>query len=325
MNITRIMSGLGLGVLIGLGASNAAVAAYPAKPIHIVVPVTPGGTSDFFARLLAQRLGTRVEVPVVVENRPGAGGITGSVLVRRAPADGYTLLLASGGTHSINPNVYKDLPYDPIKDFEPVIRIATTANILVVNKDLPVNSVGELVKYGKDNPGKLAFASSGTGSSLHLTGELFKHLSGGDMLHVPYKGSAPAVTDLLGGQVSMMFDNMPSSLPQVQAGALKALAVTSSSRSASLPDVPTVEESGLAGFDLTTWFGLLAPAGTPADVVDFLSRHLSEILEEADVRRQFLDRGADVEANTPAQFASYMNEQLRKWKAVADIANVSME
>jgi len=309
----------------GLAGTAGAQPAYPSKPVRIVVPVTPGGTSDFFARLLAQRLTGRIGATVLVENRPGAGGITGSVYVQRADPDGYTLLLASGGTHSINPNVYRHLPYDPIGDFEPVIRIATTPNILVVNKDLPANSVGELVAYARQHPKSLSFASSGTGTSVQLAGEMFKHLSGTDMVHVPYKGSAPAVTDLIGGQVTMMFDNMPSSLPQVQAGAIKALAVTSAARSPAVPDVPTMAEAGLPGFEMTTWFGLLAPAGTPADVVALLNRNLAEILADPDVKRQFLEVGAEAAGNTPGQFKAYLAEQLQKWKAVAAVAKVSIE
>lgn len=325
MTIKKMLAAVGLGVLVSSSVALAAEPAYPSKPISIIVPVTPGGTSDFFARLIAQRLSDRIKGTVIVENRPGAGGITGSVMASKAPADGYTLLLASGGTHSINPNVYKSLPYDPIKDFEPVIRIATTANILVVNKNLPVKSVAELVQYGKDNPQSLAFASSGTGSSLHLTGELFKHLTKLDLLHVPYKGSAPAVTDLIGGQVSMMFDNLPSSLPHVQSGTLKALAVTSSDRSALLPEVPTVAESGFPTFDVTTWFGLLAPAGTPDDIVGFLGEHLQEVLKDPDVKKQIMARGAEVEINTPQEFEAYMNKQLQAWKDIVKISNVTLD
>ena len=325
MKIRNIWAGVAIGVLATTAVPALAQDDFPNKPIHIIVPVTPGGTSDFLARLVAQRLGTKVDVPVVVENRPGAGGITASVYATRQPADGYSLFLASGGTHSINPVVYKKLPYDALKDFEPVVRVATTANVLVANKDLPANTVSELIEYGKQNPQKLAFASSGTGTSLHLTGELFKHLAGIDMLHVPYKGSAPAVTDVIGGQVSVMFDNIPSSMPHVQSGTLKAIAVSSAERSKSLPDVPTVQEAGIGDFDLTTWFGLLAPAGTPPEVVNTLNKHLVEVLNEPDVIKQFADRGAEVGANSPEEFRRYMEDQLATWKRIAEISNVQVD
>lgn len=325
MKIKNILASVAMGVMAATAGPTLASDAFPSKPISIIVPVTPGGTSDFLARLVAQRLGEKVDVPVVVENRPGAGGITASVYASRAAADGYTLFLASGGTHSINPSVYKKLPYDAIKDFEPVVRVATTANVLVANKDLPFSTVGELIEYGKQNPETLTFASSGTGTSLHLTGELFKHLADIDMLHVPYKGSAPAVTDVIGGQVHVMFDNIPSSMPHVQSGTLKAIAVSSAERSKSLPDVPTVQEAGIGDFDLTTWFGLLAPAGTPSDVVNTLNTHLVEVLNEPDVVKQLADRGAEVGANSPEEFRRYMEEQLATWKRIAEISNVQVD
>lgn len=325
MKIRNILAGLAMGMVAATAGPVLAKDTFPNKPISIIVPVTPGGTSDFLARLVAQRLSAKVGVPVVVENRAGAGGITGSVYASQAAPDGYTLFLASGGTHSINPSVYKKLPYDAIKDFEPVIRIATTANVLVTNKKLPVSTVAELIEYGKQNPKTLTFASSGTGSSLHLTGEMFKHLAGIDMLHVPYKGSAPAVTDLIGGQVHMMFDNIPSSMPHVRSGTLKAIAVSSSKRSPYLPDVPTIQEAGIGDFDLATWFGLLAPAGTPKDVVNLLNKHLVEVLNEPDVIKQFADRGAEVGANSPDDFGLYMRDQLATWKRIAEIANVQVE
>src|SRR5438034_5972010 len=237
--------------------------AYPTKPVRLVVPFPAGGTTDLLARAAAQKLSEAWGQQVIVDNRPGAAGNIGAELVAKAAPDGYTLLMGTVGTHAINASLYAKMPYDHVKDFAPVILVAGVPNVLVVNPSLPVHSVQELIAYAKANPGKLNFASSGSGTSIHLSGELFKVMTGVQMTHVPYKGSAPALQDLLGGQVQLMFDNLPPSLPQIKAGRLRALAVTSATRAPALPDVPTVAEAGLPGFEASSWFGVLAPAGTP--------------------------------------------------------------
>jgi tripartite-type tricarboxylate transporter receptor subunit TctC len=231
------------------------------------VPFPAGGTTDILARAAAQKLSEAWGQQVIVDNRPGAGGNIGAELVAKAAPDGYTLLMGTVGTHAINSSLYAKMPYDHVKDFAPVILVAGVPNVLVVNPDLPIKTVAELIAYAKANPGKLNFASSGSGTSIHLSGELFKVMAGVQMTHVPYKGSAPALTDLIGGQVQLMFDNLPSSLPQIKGGKLRAVAVTSATRAAALPDVPTVAESGLPGFEASSWFGILAPAGTSKEII----------------------------------------------------------
>src|SRR5437660_7664528 len=234
-------------------------AAYPTKPVRLVVPYPPGGTTDLLARAAAQKLSEAWGQQVIVANRPGAAGNIGAELVARSAPDGYTLLMGTVGTHAINASLYAKMPYDHVKDFAPVILVAGVPNVLVVNPQLPVNTVPGLVAYAKANPGKLNFASSGSGTSIHLSGELFKTMTGVQMTHVPYKGSAPALTDLIGGQVQLMFDNLPSALPQIKGGKLRAIAVTSTKRAPALPDIPTMAESGLPGFEASSWFGVLAP------------------------------------------------------------------
>src|SRR4030095_4088305 len=252
-----------LGIVLALVASLACAQTYPTKPIRLVVPFPPGGATDILARAVAQKLTETWGQSVVVDNRPGAGGNIGTELVAKAAPDGYTLEMGTVGTHAINASLYAKIPFDHVKDIAAVILVAGVPNVLVVNPSVPVNSVQELIAYTKANPGKLNFASSGAGTSIHLSGELFKVMAGVKMTHVPYKGSAPALQDLLGGQVQLMFDNLPPSLPQIKAGKLRALAVTSLARAPALPDVPTLSESGLPGFDASSWFGILAPAGTP--------------------------------------------------------------
>ncbi|HEY9280100.1 MAG TPA: tripartite tricarboxylate transporter substrate binding protein [Eoetvoesiella sp.] len=316
-----------LGVAVAITANTYAYGAdkYPSQPIKIVVPVPAGGTSDFFARLIAHRLQQQLDVSVIVENRAGAGGSIGSAAVARAEPDGHTLLLASGGTHSINPNVYSKLPYDAIKDFTPIIRLAIVPNMLVVPKDLPVDSVKGLLDYIKSQPNPVSFGSSGVGTSIQLTGELFKQVTQTDMTHVPYKGSAPAMTDLIGGRLTLIFDNMPSALPQVQGGKIKALAVTSAKRSPAAPEIPTMEEEGFKGFEVTTWFGILAPAGTPERVVEMLNKNIAKILQNSTIQEQFIKAGAEVAGNDPKAFKTYMEEQLDKWHKIAEAANVTID
>ncbi len=283
-------------MLVGIAAwglplfAAAQAPAYPTKPIRLVVPFPPGGATDILAREVAKHLTEAWGQSVVVDNRPGAGGNIGSELVAKAAPDGYTLEMGTVGTHAINASLYSKMPYDHVKDFVPVILVAGVPNVLEVNPSVPVNSVQELIAYAKANPGKLNFASSGAGTSIHLSGELFKVMAGVQMTHVPYKGSAPALQDLLGGQVQLMFDNLPPSLPQIKAGKLRALAVTSTTRAPALPDVPTVAEAGLPGFEASSWFGVLAPAGTPPAIVAKLNAEIAKWLTSPEAKEKLAAR-----------------------------------
>jgi tripartite-type tricarboxylate transporter receptor subunit TctC len=303
-------------VLCAAFATGASAQGFPTKPIRIVVPFPAGGTTDVLARAAAQKLTETLGQPAVVDNRPGAGGNIGAELVAKSAPDGYTLLMGTVGTHAINPGLYPKLPYDHVKDFAPVILVAGVPNVLVVNPSLPVNSVQELVAYAKANPGKLNFASSGNGTSIHLSAELFKLMAGVQMTHVPYKGSAPALQELVGGQVQLMFDNLPSSLALIKAGKLKALAVTSKERAPALPDVPTIAESGLPGYDASSWFGLLAPAGTPPPAIARLNGEIAKWLATPEAREKLLAQGANAAGGTPEDFARFIAAETAKWQKV---------
>jgi tripartite-type tricarboxylate transporter receptor subunit TctC len=298
---------------------------YPAKPVRLVVPFPAGGTTDILARAVAQKLSEAWGQQVIVDNRPGAGGNIGSDLVAKSKPDGYTLLMGTVGTHAINPSLYKNMPYDHVKDFVPVILVAGVPNVLVVNPSLPVHSVPELIAYAKANPGKLNFASSGNGTSIHLSGELFKAMTGVEMTHVPYKGSAPALTDLIGGQVQLMFDNLPSSLPFIKAGKLRALAVTSGARAAALPDLPTLAESGLPGFEASSWFGVLAPAGTPRDIVAKLDGTIASWLASPEAKEKLLAQGAIAAGGTPDDFARHIAAETSKWAKVVKASGAHID
>ena len=313
----RFVSRMAAGALLAAFAMMShAQAPYPTKPIRIVVPFPAGGTTDILARAVAQKLTETMGQTVVVDNRPGAGGNIGAELVAKSPPDGYTLLMGTVGTHAINASLYAKMPYDHVKDFAPVILVAGVPNVLVVNPSVPANNVQELIAYIKANPGKVNFASSGSGTSIHLAGELFKTMAGVSMTHVPYKGSAPAVTDLLGGQVQLMFDNLPSALPHIKAGKLRALAVTSTQRASALPDVPTVAEAGLPGFDATSWFGLLAPAGTPKDVVAKLNAEVAKWLASPEAREKLASQGAIAAGQSPEDFTRHIAAETAKWQKV---------
>lgn len=288
---------------------------YPSKPIRIVVPYPPGGFNDTLARTLGQKLTEAWKQPVIVDNRPGGGTTIGTGLAARAPADGHTLLIVSFA-FAVNPSLYRELPYDSVKDFTPVILAAGTPNLLVANPALPVKSVQDLIGLAKSRPGGLNYASAGSGSSNHLSMELFSSLAGVDLVHVPYKGSVPAVTDLIGGQVDVMFDNVPNVIQHVKAGKLRALAVSSKGRSAFLPDVPTVAESGVPGFDVSVWFGVVAPAGTPVPVVAKLNVEFNRILGLPDVAQLFHAQGVAPRGGGTREFAAFLDQQTIQWAKV---------
>ena len=290
-------------------------AAYPTKPVRIVVPFPAGGTTDIIARATAQKLSEAWGHQVIVDNRPGAAGNIGAELVAKSAPDGYTLLMGTVGTHAINASLYAKMPYDHVKDFAPVILVAGVPNVLVVNPEVPVKTVPELIAYVKTNPGKLNFASSGSGTSIHLSGELFKTMTGVQMTHVPYKGSAPALTDLMGGQVQLMFGNLPSSLAFIKAGKLRALAVTSTTRAAALPDVPTVADF-VPGFEASSWFGLLAPAGTPPAVIAKINGEVAKWLATPEAREKLTAQGANIAGGTPEDFAKHIQAETAKWAKV---------
>jgi tripartite-type tricarboxylate transporter receptor subunit TctC len=298
---------------------------YPAKPVRLVVPFPAGGTTDILARAAAQRLSETLGQQVIVDNRPGAGGNIGSELVARAAPDGYTLLMGTVGTHAINVSLYPKLPYDPVKDFTPIVLVAGVPNVLVVNPSLPAQSVAELIAYAKANPGKLNFASSGSGTSIHLSGELFKVLTGVQMTHVPYKGSAPALTDLVGGQVQLMFDNLPSSLAFIKAGKLRALAVTSKTRAAALPEVPTMVEAGVPDFEASSWFGMLAPAGTPRDIVVRINAEVAKWLATPEAREKLAGQGAIAAGGSSEDFARHIASETAKWAKVVKASGAKVE
>lgn len=290
--------------------------AYPSKPIRFVVPYPAGGPLDTVARLLAQKVSESGGQPVVVDNKPGAGGNIGADLVAKSPPDGYTILMGAVATHAINPTLYAGIPYDAARDFAPVTQVASTPNVLVVHPAVAAASVSEFIAYAKANPGKLNFGSGSTGSAGHLAGELFKAMAGVEMTHVPYKGAAPAMNDLIGGQIQLMFDNLASSLAQVRAGKIRALAVTTARRTPLAPELPTVAESGLAGFDISTWFGVFTPAGTPRAVVDRLHSEFTRALAAPDVREKMQNLGAEPVGNTPQEFAAYIRAEAEKYARV---------
>ena len=319
MKTLRIRVAALLSATLLIALPSFAAAAYPDHNITIVVPFPPGGTTDILARVVGDALAQRLHQPVVIDNRPGAGGNIGAARVAKSAPDGYTLVMGTVGTHAINMSLYKDTGYDNVKDFAPISRVANVPNVLEVNVDAPYKDVKQLIAYAKAHPGELTFASSGNGTSIHLSGELFKTMTGVDIRHVPFRGSAPAVTALLGGHVSMQFDNLPSSFQQIKAGKLRALAVTSATRSPALPDVPTLAEAGLPGYEATSWFGLLAPAGTPPAIIKTLDDQLMAILADPAVKAKLDEQGAVAHPETPAEFAAFIKGETTKWaKTVRD-------
>jgi len=303
------------------GAANAA--AFPTKPLRLIVPFPPGGFNDQLARVLGQQLAQRWGQPVVVDNRPGGSTLLGTDLAARAAPDGHTLLVVSFA-FAANPSLHERLPYDTLKDFTPVVLAAGTPNFLVVNRDLPVKSVKELIQAAKARPGKLDYASGGNGTSPHLCMELLKNMTGIDLVHVAYKGSAPAVTDLIGGQVQVMFDNAPNVLPYVKAGKMRALAVSTATRSPLMPELASLAES-VPGFDVEVWFGIVAPAATPAEVVAQLNAEINRVLALPEVKGRFAEQGVRTIGGTPQQFGVYLNGEIARWAKVVKQAGVRIE
>ena len=319
---------LAVATALGLAAAlpGAALAqAYPGKPITLVVPFSAGGTTDILARIVGRALEGELGQPVVIDNKAGAGGNIGAQAAARAPADGYTLFMGTVGTHGINEALYKKLPYSPLGDFQPISRVAMVPNLLVVNPSRPYKTVKELIEHAKANPGKVNMASSGSGTSIHLSGELFKVMTGVDMTHVPYKGSGPAVADLVGGQTDVMFDNMPSSIQHVRAGKLRALAVTTDKRDPALPDMPTIAEAGVPGYNATSWFGLFTNRQVPPEVLARLSAATMKVLARPEVMKQMADQGATAHPETPAEFEAFIKAETAKWGPVVKQSGARVE
>jgi tripartite-type tricarboxylate transporter receptor subunit TctC len=314
--------------LLAFALSSFALAAsaqtYPSKPIRMILAFPPGGPTDINARLFAQRLSEQLGQQVVVDNRPGAGQMIGIELAAKAPADGHTIVMTAS-TLAINPVMFKKVPYDPVRDFAPITQAASLPNILVVHPSLPVKSVAELIALAKRRPGQIAYASAGIGTSPQMSVELLKSLAGIDMLHIPYKGSTPGVVDLLAGQVSVMTPNVLTALPHIKAGRLRALAVTSGKRSDALPDVPTLAEAGVPGYDSTQWYGVLAPAGTPRPIVTRLHGEIVRALRAPDVRERLAADGAEPVGNSPEEFAAFIRAEIAKWAKVAKAAGIQPE
>ena len=325
--LKRMMPAIAIAVAGFCAAGQAqaqAATTYPNKPIHIVVTFTSGGAPDILARLIGERLSAAWGQPVIVDNKPGAGGNIGADFVAKSAPDGYNIVLGTVGTHSINGALYQNMPYDMVKDFSPVTLLASTPNMLVINNDVPAKNLGEFMALGKKE-GKMTFASSGSGTSIHVSGELFKTMTGIDMQHIPYKGRASAIPDLLGGRVTMMFDNMPSSLPLVREGKLRALGVTSAKRSPAAPDIPTLAEAGLPGFEAVSWFAMFAPANTPAPVVNKLQAEISKIVKSPEITKRLLDLGLEPSGSTPAELAAYQKSEIAKWSKVVKDSGAKVE
>ena len=297
---------------------------YPSKTIRYIVPYPPGAFNDTMGRIFAQKLSEAWGVPVVVENRPGGGTLIGTDAVAKAAPDGYTLL-GVAFPFGANPSLYKSLPYDTVKDFTPLFLAGRTQNILVVRPSMPINSVQDLIDYARKNPGKVSYGSPGVGSSNHLSMELFKSMAGIDIVHVPYKGSAPMVNDLLGGHIDTAFDNTPNVLPQVNGGKLRALGVSSTTRATLAANIPTVSEAGVAGYEVTVWFGVVGPAGMRPEVVRKLNTEMNAILKMDDVKRRFQDQGVEPAGGTPSQFADHVRAEIGKWAKVVKDANIQPE
>jgi tripartite-type tricarboxylate transporter receptor subunit TctC len=325
----RLLASAGVSLLPG---ALFAQAAWPNKPVRIVVPFAPAGTTDILARALAPELAKAFGQPFIIDNKPGAGGNLGADAIAKSPPDGYNLLMGTVGTHAINAALYPKMPFDPVKDFTPIVLVAGVPNVLVMNpakaEAYKINSVADLIRFAKANPGKLNMASSGNGTSIHLAGELFKSMTGTFMLHFPYRGSGPALLDLLAGNTDLMFDNLPSSLPQIRAGKLKAFAVTSARRSEAVPELPTIEEAGgplLKGYEASSWFGLLAPSSMPAEQVARLQREVAKALATPATRERLAGQGAVASGISSADFAALIASETAKWAKVVKLSGARVD
>jgi len=308
-----------------VAAGSALAQPYPQKPIRIIVPFPAGGIADTFARSIGQKLNDAWSQPVVVENRAGAGGNIGAEAVAKAPPDGYTLVMGNIGTHALNVSLFQQLPFDPVRDFAPIALVLEADGLLVVPPSLPVSSVQDLIQLARSKPGSLAYGSAGMGTTSHLAGELFKSMAKVDITHVPYKGNVPALTDLLGGQIQMMFATMPTALPHVKAGKLKALASIRSARTKALPDVPTVSEAALRGFDANNWIGLFAPAGTPSEIVHLLNAEVVKVMNTAEMRKRVETEGATFSPMSAEQFADFVRKEVIEWGKIIRAAGITAQ
>lgn len=317
--------GTGLAATLAFAAAPALAESYPAKPIRLIVPFPASGATDLLARAIAQKVGANLGQQVVVDNRPGAGGSIGSDMAAKAPADGYTLLMATSSTHSIGPHIHPRLPYNVQTDFTPIGQVASATNLLVVSNHLPVNSVKELIAYAKAHPGELNYASSGNGTVVHLMAEAFSAQAGVQLTHIPYKGTALSIADLISGKVHILFDSIVTGLPHVRDGKLKALAVTSPKRSSLVPDVPTVGESGLPGFVSETWFGIYGPKNLPADLVARLNAEFNKAIQAPEVKERLAKLGAEPVGGTPAQFAAIVSKESARWGKLIKDRNITAE
>lgn len=326
--LKKLLAPLALTTIALTAAGNAGAQAsaqnFPNKPIHIIVTFTSGGAPDIIARLIGERMSADWGQSVIIDNKPGAGGNIGADFVAKSAPDGYNIVVGTVGTHSINGALYPKMPYDMVKDFSPITLLATTPNMLVVHNDVPAKNLKEFIELGKKE-GKMSFASSGSGTSIHVSGELFKSVTGIEMTHIPYKGRASAIPDLLGGRVTMMFDNMPSSLPLVKEGKLRALGVTSLKRSAAAPDIPTLAEAGLPGFEAVSWFAMFAPANTPKTIVTKLQLEITKILKSPDISKRLLDLGLEPIDSTPEELAAYQRSEIAKWAKVVKDSGAKLE
>lgn len=298
---------------------------FPYKPIRIILPGPPGGGADLLARVLGQRLTTDLGQTFVIDNRPGAGGMLGMDLAAKAAPDGYTIVMGNSGPNAVIPNLVKNVPYDPIKDFSPISLVASAANLLVVPQSVQANSVSDLVQLAKSKPGQMTYASGGNGQASHLAAELFKLMAGINVIHVAFKGSGPAVLDLVGGRVDMMFSNIPSAIPQINAGKIRALAVTSAVRSKLVPKLPTMAESGVPGYESSQWYGLLAPAKVPGTIVNTLATKVSIAVKAEEINSVLFKQGFDPIGSTQSEFGDHIRKELAKWKKVIEAGKISAE
>ena len=324
MKVTVVWMAVGMVLMVAVPDMPAHGQDYPSKPIRVVVPFPAGGGTDIVTRMVAQKLGESLRASFVIDNRSGAGGTIGTEIAAKSPADGYTLVAVSG-SHAINPSLYKKLAYDSVRDFAPVTMLVSGPGLLVVHPSVPAKTVKELIALAKSKPGQLNYASAGSGTPPHLAAELFKTMAGVDIVHVPYKGNTPAFLDLVSGQVSLSFPTIPSAIPHVRAGKLRALAVTSRERSRVAPEIPTVAESGLPGYNTSSWFGMLAPAGTPASVILKLHQEIAKVLQLPDIREKLLNQGLEPVGSTPEEFAAAIRVEIDKWAKVVKASGAKAE